>query len=250
MHLFPQLWWERHKGHCGWRKGPGNRQRSSYLVKYPHQSPKTDNQAFASGRSWVGITEVFLCCVNLSSTQKELKCERDLRIEENICFKVQKQETKCLPLSLGQLGWRIWGKLVWTCRLLRKSWSASEAKIERVMLQSKTEPLSANNLYFELKIWAGEEFSEPRQIAFSLDHLTPVRWRNPNFKFYSHFTYIRPLITSWYHKTQQNSAYIAIHLKVCRIRCFVEENLLFCSRTKRFSVRKQRRHLRPARFAK
>ena len=155
MHLFPQLWWERHKWHCGWRKGPGNRQRSPYLGKYPNQSPKTDKQAFASGWSWVGITEVFLCCVNLSLTQKELECERDLRIEENICFKVQKQESKCLPLSLGQLGRRSWGKLVWTCRL-RKSWSASEAKIERVrvILQSETEPLAANDLYCELRIWA------------------------------------------------------------------------------------------------
>ena len=63
-------------------------------------------------------------------------------------------------------------------------------------------------------------------------------------------TYIRPLIILWYHKALQNNTDIAMHLKVCRIRCFVEENLLFCSRTKRFSVIKQRRHLRPARFAK
>ena len=42
------------------------------------------------------------------------------------------------------------------CELLRKSWSASEAKIERarVKLQSETEPLAANDLYFELRIWA------------------------------------------------------------------------------------------------
>ena len=72
MHLFPQFWWERHKWHCGWREGPGNRRRSSCLGKYPHQSPKTHKQAFASGWCWVGITEVFLCCVNLSLTQKEL----------------------------------------------------------------------------------------------------------------------------------------------------------------------------------
>ena len=50
---------------------------------------KTDKQAFASGWYWVGLTEVLLCCVNLSLTQKELECERDLRIEENLCFKVQ-----------------------------------------------------------------------------------------------------------------------------------------------------------------
>ena len=98
MHLFPQLWWERHKGHCGWRKGPGNRQRSPYLGKYPNQSPKTDKQAFASGWSWVGKTEVFLCCVNLSLTQKELECERDLRIEENICLKKRRASVCLCPL--------------------------------------------------------------------------------------------------------------------------------------------------------
>ena len=89
----------------------------------------------------------------------------DLRIQDYIHFKVQKQTLKRLPLALSQLGWKCWCKVVWTCLLLRKSWSASEAEIERVrvMLQSKTEPLAANDLYFELKIWA-------------------VRWRNPIFK--------------------------------------------------------------------
>ena len=75
-------------------------------MKYPHQSPKTDNQAFASGRSWVGITEVFLCCVNLSLTQKDQECERDLRTEENICLKAQSPKTEeqlfaSVPRSTG-----------------------------------------------------------------------------------------------------------------------------------------------------
>ena len=29
IHLFPQLWWERLKRHCGWLKGQENRHRSS-----------------------------------------------------------------------------------------------------------------------------------------------------------------------------------------------------------------------------
>ena len=156
MHLFPQLWWERHKWHFGWRKGPGNRQRSPYLGKYPNQSPKTDKEAFASGwcYCWVEITEVFLCCVNLSLTQKDQECERDLRTEENICLKAQSPKTEeqlfaSVPRSTG-LELLRYSCAVWTCRL-RKSWNASEAKIEqaRVILQSETEPLAANNLYFK-----------------------------------------------------------------------------------------------------
>ena len=84
IHLYPQLWWELLKRHCGLLKSHAS------ICLWP-------------SASWVGITEVFLCCVNLSSSQTELECERDLHIEENLCFKVQKHQSKCLPLSLGQL---------------------------------------------------------------------------------------------------------------------------------------------------
>ena len=202
IHLFPQLWWERHKWHCGWRKGPGNRQRSSYLGKYPHQSPKTEEQVFASSPRSAGLEELRQACVNLSTTQKEQKCERG------------KDRAGASHIAVGN-------------RTLGCQWYV----------------LWAENKSFYV------DFSEPKQIAFSIEH-HPVHWRNPIFKLCSHFTYIRPRITLWYYKTLQNNTDIAMHPKVCRLGCFVEDNLLFCSRTKRFSVKKQRRHLRPARFAK
>ena len=76
IHLFPQLWWERLKRHRGWLKGQENRNRSSYSGLYPLQCPKTDTQAFASGPQSAGLEVLMQGCVNLSFTQKELKCER------------------------------------------------------------------------------------------------------------------------------------------------------------------------------